>query len=160
MTRFQSFIDDLASVELSARACNQYSRTTGDLRGNAIRRRNLRLYLGQMEAIGPRMLLVGEAVSYRGGRLTGIAFVSESVMLGGVDARNRLVALLGGAKGTLPTGHIKVRGSPMRCVSEGSAGGNRTAAWCMSPDFGDLSCEVISAGGAVRWQRYWGRHEC
>ncbi len=80
--------------------------------------------------------------------------------IGGADARNLLVALLGGAKGTLPTGHIKVRGSPMRCVSEGSAGGNRTAAWCMSPDFGDLSCEVISAGGAVRWQRYWGRHEC
>jgi hypothetical protein len=88
VTRFRSFIDDLASVELSARACNQYSRTTGDLRGNAVRRRNLRLYLGQMEAIGPRMLLVGEAVSYRGGRLTGIAFVSESVMLGGVDTRS------------------------------------------------------------------------
>lgn len=87
MTSFRSFIDDLASVELSARACNQYSRTTGDLRGNAVRRRNLRLYLGEMEAIGPRMLLVGEAVSYRGGRLTGIAFVSESVMLGGVDTR-------------------------------------------------------------------------
>ena len=50
-----------------------------------MRRRNLRLYLGEMEAIGPRMLLIGEAVSYRGGRLTGIAFVSESVMLGGVE---------------------------------------------------------------------------
>ena len=31
------------------------------------------------------MLLIGEAVSYRGGRLTGIAFVSETVLLDGVD---------------------------------------------------------------------------
>jgi hypothetical protein len=41
-----------------------------------------------MDEIRPRMLLIGEAVSYRGGRLTGIAFVSESVMLGGVDTRS------------------------------------------------------------------------
>jgi uracil-DNA glycosylase len=83
--RFDRFISDLGDVELSERATNQFSHTTGDLQGNAVRRRNLRLYLGEMEAIGPRMLLIGEAVSYRGGRLTGIAFVSESVMLGGVD---------------------------------------------------------------------------
>ena len=50
-----------------------------------MRRRNLRLYLSELDAIGPRLLLIGEAVSYRGGRLTGIAFVSESVMLGGVE---------------------------------------------------------------------------
>ena len=86
--KFDSLVNDLASVELSDRACNQFSRTAGDLRANAIRRRNLRLYLDELDAIGPRMLLVGEAVSYRGGRLTGIAFVSESVMLGGVDTRN------------------------------------------------------------------------
>lgn len=76
--RFDRFIGDLARVELSDRAVNQY-------RESAVRRRNLRLYLEEMEAIGPRLLLVGEAVSYRGGRLTGIAFVSESVMLCGVD---------------------------------------------------------------------------
>ncbi len=86
--RFDRFVRDLGSVELSERATNQFSHTTGDLQGNAARRRNLRLYLGEMEAIGPRMLLIGEAVSYRGGRLTGIAFVSESVMLGGMDTRN------------------------------------------------------------------------
>jgi len=86
--RFEPLINDLASVELSERACNQFSRISGDLRENAIRRRNLRLYLGELDAIGPRMLLIGEAVSYRGGRLTGIAFVSESVMLGGVETRS------------------------------------------------------------------------
>jgi uracil-DNA glycosylase len=86
--KFDSFLNELASIEVSERACNQWSRTTGDLRANAIRRRNLRLYLTELDAIGPRMLLIGEAVSYRGGRLTGIAFVSESVMLGGVDTRS------------------------------------------------------------------------
>lgn len=80
--------------------------------------------------------------------------------VGGVDARDRLVTLLGGPKGTLPTGHVEVRSVPMRCVSEGSAGGNRTAAWCTSPAFGDLSCAVVRAGGAVRWQRYWREHRC
>jgi hypothetical protein len=87
MRRFDRFISDLGDVDVSDRATNQFSHTTGDLQGNAIRRRNLRLYLNELEAIGPRMLLIGEAVSYRGGRLTGIAFVSESVMLGGVETR-------------------------------------------------------------------------
>jgi uracil-DNA glycosylase len=83
--RFDKLIAELSNIELSERATNQFSRLTGDLQANAVRRRNLRLYLDELDAIGPRMLLIGEAVSYRGGRLTGIAFVSESVMLGGVD---------------------------------------------------------------------------
>ena len=78
MRRFDRFIAGLARVELSHRAANQYAES-------AVRRRNLRLYFEEMEAIGPRLLLVGEAVSYRGGRLTGIPFVSESLMLCGVD---------------------------------------------------------------------------
>jgi uracil-DNA glycosylase len=82
--RFDRLIDALSTAEVSDRACNQYSRIEGDLRANAIRRRNLRLYLSELEAIGPRMLLIGEAPSYRGERLTGIPFVSETVMLGGV----------------------------------------------------------------------------
>jgi hypothetical protein len=86
--RFDRFIDDLSCVELSPRACNQFAHISGDARGNAIRRRNLRLYLEELDAIGPRLLLVGEAVSYRGGRLTGIPFVSETVMLCGVDLAN------------------------------------------------------------------------
>jgi uracil-DNA glycosylase len=76
--RFDRFITALSRVELSNRACNQYARSS---RENAIRRRNLRLYL---EEVGkPRILLVGEAPSYRGGRLTGIPFTSESIMLCG-----------------------------------------------------------------------------
>ena len=84
MSRFDRFIASLASIRLDDRACNQYSRLDGDLRGNATRCRNLKRYLGEIDAIGPDTLLVGEAPSYRGGRLTGIAFVSERVMLDGV----------------------------------------------------------------------------
>jgi uracil-DNA glycosylase len=85
MPSFARLIRELASAEVSNRATNQFSDTIGDLQGNAVRRRNLELYLGELAAIGPRMLLIGEAVSHRGGRLTGIAFVSETVMLGGVE---------------------------------------------------------------------------
>jgi uracil-DNA glycosylase len=91
--RFDRFIDDLARVALSPRACNQFARIGDDPRGNAIRRTNLRRYLEELDAIGPRLLLVGEAVSYRGGRLTGIPFVSETVMLNGVDLANGARAL-------------------------------------------------------------------
>lgn len=72
------FIEALSRVEVSDRACNQFAR---GVRANAIRRHNLALYL---EEIGrPDMMLIGEAPSHRGGRLTGIAFTSETLMLGG-----------------------------------------------------------------------------
>ncbi len=77
-----------------------------------------------------------------------------------VEARDRLIRLLGGPKGISSTGHVRVRAAALRCLSEGSAGGSRTAAWCTSPGVGDLSCAVILAGGAVRWPRYWGKHQC
>lgn len=75
-------------------------------------------------------------------------------------ARDRLVQLLGGSRGRLSTGHVKVQTPPMNCVSDGSARGARTAAWCHSPAFGDLSCAIVRAGGAVRWERYWRDHRC
>ena len=78
----------------------------------------------------------------------------------GTEARDRIVQLFGGPNGKLRTGHIKVRAPAMKCVSDGSAGGKRTAAWCTSPAFGDLSCAAVQSGGAVRWQRYWRDHRC
>jgi uracil-DNA glycosylase len=83
--RFDRFLDLLSRTDVSDRACNQFSRLSDDVGMNAVRRRNLRLYLEDLDAIGPRTLLIGEAPSYRGGRLTGIAFVSESLMLRGVE---------------------------------------------------------------------------
>ena len=82
--RFDRFLDDLSRVELFDRARNQFSRGGGDIAGNAIRRANLKRYLHQLALLAPSLLLVGEAPSYRGGRLTGIPFVSESLMLRGV----------------------------------------------------------------------------
>ncbi|MEO8383356.1 MAG: uracil-DNA glycosylase [Acidobacteriota bacterium] len=126
MRKFDSFLNELAAVEVSDRASNQFSRTTGDLRENAVRRRNLRLYLGEMERVAPRMLLVGEAVSYRGGRLTGIAFVSESVMLGGVETR-------GGRVLGADHGYRKATSGP-RLSTEASA----TMVWSTIREFPEL----------------------
>jgi hypothetical protein len=44
-------------------------------------------------------------------------------------------------------GHVIVRGPAMECRSEGSAGGSRTAAWCVSPRGGDLSCVWYAEAG-------------
>jgi len=83
VTAIDRFVATLSRIELSDRACNQFACFGAEARANAIRRANLRRYLNAMIDIGPPMLLVGEAVSYRGGRLTGIAFTSESMMLCG-----------------------------------------------------------------------------
>jgi hypothetical protein len=82
--RFDRLLSDLASVEVSPRVCNQYAREGIEAAANVVRRRNLRLYLEEMKRQGPRVLLIGEAPSYRGGRLTGIAFTSETLMLAGI----------------------------------------------------------------------------
>jgi uracil-DNA glycosylase len=98
VSRFDRLLNDLATTVVPAdRATNQWSRIEGDLRGNAIRRRNLRLYLEELERIAPRILLIGEAVSYRGGRLSGVAFVSEALMLAGIDTASGRI--LGGDRG-------------------------------------------------------------
>ena len=65
----------------------------------------------------------------------------------GPRARDLLVNLFGGPRGTLATGHVRIRSQTMRCKSDGSAGGSRTAAWCSSPVFGDLSWAAVKAGG-------------
>lgn len=56
------------------------------------------------------------------------------------QARDALVAVVGTPRGVAPEGHVLVSGPTMTCRSEGGAGGNRTAAWCMSPRSGDVSC--------------------
>lgn len=72
----------------------------------------------------------------------------------GPAARDALVRLLGGPRGQTSTGHIRVAGSTMRCVSTGEAKGNRTGAWCNAPGIGDLSCAMIATGTVLRWERY------
>ena len=74
----------------------------------------------------------------------------------GIAARDTLVQLLGGPKGRMASGHILVSAPTLRCVSHGSAGHGRTAAWCTLPGSGDLSCAMIKAQVVVRWTRYAG----
>lgn len=63
---------------------NPYRDTTEGLDGPGAprrRRRNLEAYL---QTVGlPRLLLLGEALGYRGGRFSGIAFTSERQLAGG-----------------------------------------------------------------------------
>ena len=76
------------------------------------------------------------------------------------EALNALVNLLGGPRGRLPTGHIRVSAPAMQCRSTGGAGGNRTGAWCTLPDGRDLSCAMVATQTVLKWQRYWGARKC
>lgn len=108
-------------------------------------------------AEGPRIRIAGVAAR----EIDGSCKLSQPCpAVGGTEARDRLVRLLGGKRGMFATGHVTVVSPTMTCRSEGSAGGSRTAAWCRSPNAGDLSCAVVRAGGAIRWPRYWRNHQC
>lgn len=76
------------------------------------------------------------------------------------DARAALVALLGTPTGVTRHGHIMVTGPTLKCRSDGSAGGNRTASWCVSPRTGDINCTMVNSGWAARWDQYWNNHSC
>lgn len=77
-----------------------------------------------------------------------------------VAARDHLASLLGEVVGQSEQGHLLIRGAPLSCVSNGSAGGGRVGAWCSSPTVGDLSCRMVADGMAARWDRYWRGHQC
>jgi endonuclease YncB( thermonuclease family) len=77
-----------------------------------------------------------------------------------IEARDALVQILGGARGTASSGHVLVSGPMLTCRSEGSAGGNRTAAWCSLPNGADLSCAMIRTRTVLRWDRYWKGPAC
>lgn len=79
---------------------------------------------------------------------------------GAVEARDALVRLVGRPTGRSREGHVLVSGPTMRCRSDGDGVGNRTAAWCLSPIGGDLSCAMVKRGFALRWERYWRDHRC
>ncbi|HEY0027876.1 MAG TPA: hypothetical protein VGC35_08405 [Allosphingosinicella sp.] len=76
------------------------------------------------------------------------------------QARDTLAGLLGRTIGTAPQGHLLIAGPVLTCRSVGSAGGKRTAAWCVSPVAGDLSCAMVASGTAAKWGRYWKGHAC
>lgn len=76
------------------------------------------------------------------------------------EARDALVRLLGKTRGRSPEGHVLLEGPTLDCISDGGAGGKRTAAWCRSPVHGDISCAMVRGGWTLRWARYWRGHRC
>ena len=78
----------------------------------------------------------------------------------GTVARNRLVDLIGTPRGISKHGHILVSGPTLQCFSNGSAGGKRTAAWCVSAQGVDINCAMVKNHWALKWDRYWGNHSC
>jgi uracil-DNA glycosylase len=75
---FDAFVNWLATTAVAGPVYNQYAPGS---QANSLRCHNLHLYLEQMASLQPELMLVGEAVGYRGGRLTGIPFASESILL-------------------------------------------------------------------------------
>jgi endonuclease YncB( thermonuclease family) len=109
-------------------------------------------------AEGPKIRLKGIAareVALRNGRVVdaGCKNGHPCPTRDGVIARTALVRLIGKDIGRAPTGHVRVRGAALRCSSEGSGKGSRTAAWCSGPK-GDLSCIMVRSGNAVPWLGY------
>ena len=72
----------------------------------------------------------------------------------GTAARDALVVLLGGAKGRSREGHVLVAGKPLRCTSEGSGKGDRTAARCWTSGHLEINCAMVRRGYALRWPTY------
>lgn len=108
-------------------------------------------------AEGPRIRLSGIAARELDGSCSPGHPCPEA---GPFEARDALVRLIGQPIGDGPHGHVLVEGPTMRCRSVGSAGGDRTGAWCVSPQSGDVSCSMVRGGWAARWDRYWGEHQC
>lgn len=108
-------------------------------------------------AEGPRIRLAGIAAREMDGRCSpGHPCPASS----GPAARAALAGLLGRTTGTAPTGHLLIEGPALKCLSEGSAKGSRTAAWCTSRKAGDLSCAMVASGTVAKWERYWRGHRC
>jgi hypothetical protein len=78
-----ALVDALAAIPGSEQFFNPYA-DADDSNGAPDRRANLTRYLMQMQAIGPRAVMLAEAPGYRGCALTGIPVTSERIMLRGV----------------------------------------------------------------------------
>jgi hypothetical protein len=87
-----AFVGRLASSPAGPNSVNEFDHSRP---GNAIRRRNLELYLEQLADRRPTTLLLGEAPSYRGMRITGVPFANASIIEQGIPH----FALFGSANG-------------------------------------------------------------
>ncbi len=76
-----AFIERLAVSPAGPNSANFFDDTRPD---NAIRRRNLGQYLGQIADRRPTTLLVGEAPGYRGMAITGVPFTNTTLLRRGI----------------------------------------------------------------------------
>lgn len=87
-----AFVERLAMSPAGPNSVNPFDHTDSD---NAIRRRNLALYLEQLADHQPATLLLGEAPSYRGMRITGVPFTNTTILQRGIPQ----FGMLGSANG-------------------------------------------------------------
>jgi uracil-DNA glycosylase len=80
--KLKDFVEELAKTQVTPNVYNQYSY---EFEESVIRRRNLLIYLEQMQKLKPQVILVGEAPGYRGCRLTGVPFTSEHLLMNGME---------------------------------------------------------------------------
>jgi endonuclease YncB( thermonuclease family) len=72
----------------------------------------------------------------------------------GIAARDALVQLLGGARGSTRDGHVRVAGPRLTCRSRGPDRYGRTVASCALPSGRDVGETLIARGVVLRWARY------
>jgi hypothetical protein len=105
-----AFVRRLAAVETGPGVANFFDHTVP---ANALRRRNLEIYLQDMLDRSPKVLLVGEAPGFRGMKITGIPFTSRTILQKGGDG----FGLFGPGKGyVLPPDPDGVAAEPTATV--------------------------------------------
>lgn len=104
------FVERLAAVETGLACNNFFSPAVPE---NALRRRNLEIYLQEMLDRRPRVLLVGEAPGFRGMRITGVPFTNRTIL----DGPPNSFGLFGPGKGyVLPPEAAGVAAEPTATV--------------------------------------------
>ena len=105
-----AFVERLATGRAGPNSVNPFDFSR---RANAIRRRNLTLYLEQLAERRPTTLLLGEAPSYRGMRITGVPFTNTGILQRGIPQ----FGLFGPANGySLPDDQGTVAAEPTATV--------------------------------------------
>ncbi|MET1063939.1 MAG: uracil-DNA glycosylase [Arthrobacter sp.] len=106
----EDFVDRLAAVPTGP-GCNNFFDHPAP--GNALRRRNLAIYLQEMQVRAPKVLLVGEAPGFRGMRITGVPFTNRTMFEGPANS----FGLFGPGKGyVLPAEAAGVAAEPTATV--------------------------------------------
>jgi uracil-DNA glycosylase len=106
----RDFVDRLAAVPSAAGRNNFLDHS---LTENAVRRRNLELYLQEMLDRSPAVLLLGEAPGFRGMGITGVPFTNRAMFQGPANS----FGLFGPGKGyALPADAAGVAAEPTATV--------------------------------------------